>query len=72
VSAIVVDPNNQYKWVAVTGTASLQEEGADAHIDRLAKKYLGQDRYPWHDPKQRRVIVRIRVERVDSTGFDGG
>jgi PPOX class probable F420-dependent enzyme len=72
VSAIVVDPNNQYKWVAVTGTASLQEQGADAHIDRLAKKYLGQDRYPWHDPKQRRVIVRIRVERVDSTGFDGG
>ena len=70
VGVTVVDPHNQYRWVAVTGTASLQVEGADEHIDKLAKKYLGQDRYPWHDPEQRRIIVRIRVDKVDSTGFD--
>ena len=70
VGVTVVDPHNQYRWVAVSGTASLQLEGADEHIDKLAKKYLGQDRYPWHDPEQRRIIVRIRVDRVDSTGFD--
>ena len=70
VGVTVVDPHNQYRWVAVTGTATLQTEGADEHIDKLAKKYLGQDRYPWHDPNQQRIIVRIRVDKVDSTGFD--
>jgi PPOX class probable F420-dependent enzyme len=70
VAVLVLDPTNQYKWVAVSGTASLQEEGADEHIDKLAKKYLGQDSYPWHDPEQKRIIVRIRVDKVDSSGFD--
>jgi PPOX class probable F420-dependent enzyme len=70
VGVTVVDPHNQYRWVAVAGTATLQLDGADEHIDKLAKKYLGQDRYPWHDPNQRRIIVRIRVDKVDSTGFD--
>jgi len=70
VAVAVVDPQNQYRWVAVTGRASLDEKDADAHIDKLAKKYLGQDRYPWHDPEQQRIIVRIAVEKVDSTGVD--
>jgi PPOX class probable F420-dependent enzyme len=69
-SLILVDPANQFRWVAVSGPASLQTEGADEHMDKLAKKYLGQDRYPWHDPKQQRIIARIRPEKVDSTGFD--
>jgi PPOX class probable F420-dependent enzyme len=72
VSVLVLDPANQYRWVAVSGTATLQREGADEHIDKLAKKYLGQDRYPWHDPNQERIIVRIRPEHIDSTGFDAG
>jgi PPOX class probable F420-dependent enzyme len=70
VSAVVVDPSNQYRWLAVNGTASLQAEGADEHLDKLAKKYLGQERYPWPSPDQQRVIVRIRVDRIDSTGFE--
>jgi PPOX class probable F420-dependent enzyme len=70
VAVVVVDPHNQYRWVAVTGRASLDEKDADAHIDKLAKKYLGQDRYPWHDPEQQRIIVRVAVEKVDSTGVD--
>jgi PPOX class probable F420-dependent enzyme len=70
-SVLVVDPSNQYRWVSVSGTATLQSEGADAHIDKLAKKYLGQDSYPWRDPNQQRIIVRIRPEHVDSTGLDG-
>ena len=70
VSALVLDPANQYRWVAVDGTASLHEEGAAEHIDKLAKKYLGQDRYPWHSRDDQRIIVRIRPERLDSTGFD--
>ena len=70
VSVLVLDPANQYRWVAVNGTASFREEDADEHIDKLAKKYLGQDRYPWHDPDQQRIIVRIRAARIDSAGFE--
>jgi PPOX class probable F420-dependent enzyme len=69
-SVLVLDPANQYRWVAVSGTVSLQEEEADEHIDKLARKYLGQDRYPWHDREQQRIIPRMRLARVDSAGFD--
>ena len=70
-SLLVVDPNNPYQWVAVSGRAELTEDGADAQIDKLAKKYLGKDEYPWRNPAETRVSVRITPERVDSTGFDG-
>jgi PPOX class probable F420-dependent enzyme len=69
VSLLMVDPNDQYKWVAVSGRAELTEEGADEHIDRLAKKYLDADSYPFRDPAETRVTVRIKPERVDSAGF---
>jgi len=69
-SALVVDPANQYRWIAVSGRAAIQEEGAAAHIDKLAKKYLGQDRYPWHSRDEQRLIVRVRADRIDSTGLD--
>src|SRR5581483_9446820 len=49
-SLLVVDPQDGYKWVAVSGRAELTEDGADAQIDRLAKKYLGQDEYPFRQP----------------------
>lgn len=70
VSMLVVDPNNPYKWVAVTGRAQLTEEGADRQIDKLAKKYLGKDEYPWRSPDETRVSVKIAPEKVEATGFD--
>ena len=70
VSLLVVDPENTYKWVAVSGTAQLTTDGADGQIDRLAKKYLGQDEYPWRNPEEERITVRITPERVDASGFD--
>ena len=71
VSVLVVDPENTYKWVAVSGTAELTTEGADEQIDKLAKKYLGKDEYPWRDPSEQRVKVRITPEHVAATGLDG-
>ena len=59
---------NPYSYVAVTGTAEIVEEGADEHIDKLAKKYLGVDTYPYRRPGERRLIVRVRPERVDGLG----
>jgi PPOX class probable F420-dependent enzyme len=70
VSLLVVDPENTYKWVAVSGTAELTTEGADDQIDKLAKKYLGQDEYPWRNPEETRVKVRIRPEHVEVTGLE--
>jgi PPOX class probable F420-dependent enzyme len=69
-SLLMVDPNNSFKWVAVSGPAELTEEGADAQIDKLAKKYLGKDKYPWRNPDETRVKVLIKPEKVDATGFD--
>jgi PPOX class probable F420-dependent enzyme len=69
-SLLMVDPNNAFKWVAVSGPAELTEEGADAQIDKLAKKYLGKDEYPWRNPEETRVKVLIEPEKVDATGFD--
>jgi PPOX class probable F420-dependent enzyme len=70
VSVMVVDPNDQYKWVAVSGRGEMTEEGADAHIDHLAKKYLDADSYPFRNAEEVRVIVRIAPEKVDSSGFE--
>jgi PPOX class probable F420-dependent enzyme len=69
-SLLMVDPNNAWKWVAVSGPAELTEEGADAQIDKLAKKYLDKDEYPWRKPEETRVKVLIEPEKVDATGFD--
>jgi len=71
VSLTVVDPQNGYHWVAVTGQAELSHEGADAHIDSLAKKYLNADSYPFRKPEEQRVIVRVRPDRIETAGFDG-
>jgi PPOX class probable F420-dependent enzyme len=60
--------DQQSGYVAVSGTAELVDEGADEHIDKLAKKYLGVDKYPFRAPGERRVIIRITPERVDVHG----
>jgi PPOX class probable F420-dependent enzyme len=70
VALIVVDPENAYRWVSLSGTAELTTEGADAQIDKLAKKYLGQDEYPWRSPDEERITVKIRPEHVEKTGLD--
>jgi PPOX class probable F420-dependent enzyme len=69
-SLLMVDPTDAFKWVAVSGPVELTEEGADAQIDKLAKKYLGKDEYPWRNPEETRVKVLIEPEKVDASGFD--
>jgi PPOX class probable F420-dependent enzyme len=67
----VTHPDDPYKWVSVAGPAELSHEGADDHIDKLAKKYLGADSYPFRQEGEQRVIVRIKPEHVNSSGLDG-
>lgn len=63
------DPDNAYRYVQVRGRVTeMTEQGADAHIDQLAKKYLGQDRYPFRQPGEVRVLVKIAPEHVQGMG----
>jgi PPOX class probable F420-dependent enzyme len=70
VGLLVLDPNDPYRWLSVTGKAELTVEGADEHIDRLAKKYIGKDRYPSHTPEEQRVTVRIHADRIEARGIE--
>jgi PPOX class probable F420-dependent enzyme len=64
VAISIVNPENPYEMVEIRGQAELVEEGADEHIDRLAKKYLNEDRYPFRQPGEERVIVRVTPTKV--------
>jgi nitroimidazol reductase NimA-like FMN-containing flavoprotein (pyridoxamine 5'-phosphate oxidase superfamily) len=68
-SVLVVDPNDAYRGVAVSGHAELADD-ADEQIDKLAKKHIDPDSYRWRNPNEQRVSVWIAVEKVDSAGFD--
>lgn len=69
-SLVVVDPKDTYRWLAITGRADVTEDGADAQIDKLAKKYVGEDVYPWRTPGMVRLQVKITPERIESSGLD--
>jgi PPOX class probable F420-dependent enzyme len=58
-----------YRWISVTGRGQLVTEGADAQIDHLAKKYLGQERYPWRAEGEVRVTVRVEIDKVEDFSF---
>jgi PPOX class probable F420-dependent enzyme len=70
VALLVLDPEDQFRWLAVDGRATLSTDGADDQIDRLAKKYLGKDEYPWRQPDQTRVTVTIDPVHVQSYGLN--
>lgn len=59
-----IDDANPYHMVEIRGDAELVDKGADDHIDALAKKYLNEDRYPYRQPGEERVIVRVRPTAV--------
>ena len=67
---LVVDPGDKYRWVSISGTATLTEEGANDQIDRLAKKYTGSDSYQGHKPNETRVSVRIAPTWIEARGID--
>ena len=61
----VADQNNPYHMVTVRGRVVEQtNEGADEHVDKLAKKYLGVEKYPLRSPNEKRIIIKIKPERI--------
>ena len=69
VAISITDPENPYRCLMIRGTvAEVVTEGADAHIDKMAKKYLDKDSYPFRTPDEVRVIYKIDVDRVTAMG----
>ena len=69
VAISVQDPENPYRYVQVRGRVTeMTEKGADEHIDALAKKYLGKDKYPNRRPGEVRVTVKVTPEKIQSMG----
>lgn len=69
VALAIMDPDNPYRHLAVQGrVVEVTEQGADAHIDALAKKYLVEDRYPYRKSGEVRVMYKIEPERVAGIG----
>ena len=69
IAIAVLDPDNPYRYVQIRGPIiSETENGADAHIDSLAKKYLGQDKYPFRQPGEVRVIYEVEPKSVQASG----
>lgn len=65
VAVAIVDRNNPYKVALIRGRVIEQTtEGADAHIDKLAKKYLGAEKYPFRNPSEKRVLLKIKPEKI--------
>jgi PPOX class probable F420-dependent enzyme len=64
VTLTIVDPDDAFSYVELRGRVEF-EEGPIAvdTIDALARKYIGQDRYPWSTPGDERVNLRLDVER---------
>jgi len=67
VAIAVSDPDNPYRYLEVRGrVVEITEQGADTHIDRMAKKYLGVDKYPSRRPGEVRVLYKIQPEHITS------
>jgi PPOX class probable F420-dependent enzyme len=69
VAMAVIDPEDPYRYVEIRGrVVEITEQGADAHIDKMAKKYLGQDKYPYRQPGEVRVIYKVKPEHTTMMG----
>ncbi len=69
VALSLMDPENPYRYLGLQGrVVEITEEGADTHIDRMAKKYMGVDKYPGRQPGEVRVLYKIEVEGTHSMG----
>jgi PPOX class probable F420-dependent enzyme len=69
VTLTVQNMENPYEYVSIRGRVVEQtHDGADEHIDALAKKYLGRDSYPFRQPGEQRVLIRVEPEKVRLMG----
>jgi PPOX class probable F420-dependent enzyme len=69
VAVTLQDPQNPYRYLEIRGKVDeITTEGATQHIDKMAKKYIGQDKYPWARPGEQRVLIKITPEKFHTMG----
>ena len=69
VSMAIIDPENPYRYIEIRGrVVEITEDGADESINKLAKKYLGVDKYPYGKPGVVRVLYKIKPEHTTVMG----
>ena len=69
VSMSILDPDNPYRYLEVRGkVADITEAGADDHIDKMAKKYMGKDKYPYRRQGEVRVVYKILPTKTTQMG----
>ena len=69
VALSIQDPDNPYRYLEIRGhVEEITEEGADQHIDKMAKKYMGVDTYPYRQPGEVRVLYKIKPEHTSRMG----
>ncbi len=68
VALSIVDPENPYRYLEIRGHVTIEDDPGNAFINKMAKKYLDQDEYPWPQPGDVRVIVRVRPEHTTTQG----
>ncbi len=66
VALAIADQNNPYDMVTIRGKVIEQISGdaAEEHIDKLAKKYIGKDKFPGRSPGEKRVLFKIKPEKI--------
>ena len=69
VALCIADPSNLYRYLQIRGKiVEITEQGADEHIDALAFKYLGKEKYPYRQPGEQRVRYKVQIGKVDAHG----
>ncbi len=69
VGVSITDPDNPYRMLSIRGrVVDVITEGADAHIDKMAKKYMGKDTYPFRQAAEVRVIYKIEPTSASTMG----
>jgi PPOX class probable F420-dependent enzyme len=69
VALSIQDPDNPYRYLEVRGRVEeITEDGADQHIDKMAKKYMGVDKYPYRQSSEKRVMYKIKPEHTSQMG----
>ncbi len=69
VALSIADPENPYRYLGIQGrVVEMTEKGGDAHIDKMAKKYLGKDSYPGRKAGEVRIVVKIEPDKVHTNG----
>jgi len=69
VAITLIDPDNPYRYLEIRGKVKeVTQNGAAQHIDKMAKKYLDKDKYPFAQPGEQRVLYKIEPEKIHTMG----